>query len=46
MQELIDEIVKKLIKEIKGPTRVDLLIALKDLLYIVVEIQRKERVLN
>jgi hypothetical protein len=46
MDELVDEIVKKLIKEIKGQTRIDLVLALKDLLFVVTEIQRKDRIMN
>jgi len=45
-QELMDEIVKKLTKEVKGQTRVELVAVLKDLLFTVYEISRKERVLN
>ena len=45
-QELMNEIVMKLIKEVKGQTRVELVVVLKDLLFTVYEISRKERVLN
>jgi hypothetical protein len=40
--ELRQAVIEKLTKEVKGQTRIDLLMALKDLLYIVHEIQRKE----
>lgn len=46
MQELIDEIVKKLIKEVKGQTRIELVVALKELLYVVSDLQRRDRVMN
>ena len=46
MQELIDEIIKKLIIEVRGPTRVELLIALKELLYVVSDLQRRDKVMN
>jgi len=46
MQELIEEIVKKLIKEVKGETRVELVMALKELLYVVSDLQRRDKVMN
>ena len=42
LSQLRKVIIEKMIREIKGQTRVDLLVALKDLLFVVYEIQRKE----
>ncbi len=42
LTNLRQAIVEKLTKEVKGQTRIELIVALKDLLYIVHEIQRKE----
>ena len=48
MEELKEVVIKRLIEELKDKRidRTDLLTVLKDLLYVILEYQRKERMIN